>query len=289
LFLDSEVALTRGNPVSLAALLGQLHPGFGSFTGMIDATDEDPALFGQVIFSLGEHSARISFLCPEKNTCTMSLGLLLDGLIRKAGEWGAFNLVAEVEELNPLFEKLRRQSFSVYAWQRIWQMFPGTAPATGGGAWKPASAADEINMRSLFQILVPPLVQSAEPWPARRPRALVYRVKDELLAYVDARFGPDGIFLQPLFHPDVQNLAELLAELVNAVSPLMGRPVYLCVRSYQAWLETALDQMNTRAAPRRALLVKRLALAQRAAVPSRLAVLEKRQAEPTAPLVQNLK
>jgi hypothetical protein len=65
----------------------------------------------------------------------------------------------------------------------------------------------------------------------------------------------------------------------------LGRPVYLSVRSYQAWLETSLQQLDGQLLPRQALLVKHLVQAQRVEAPARLGVLENRQAEPTATIV----
>lgn len=290
LYLNSEMALTRGSPVSLSAMLTQLHPAYGIFTGVSVSGNGDPPLVGQVVYALGEHSARLSYVLPEKAACVRGFSSLLEGLTYKAVEWGAFHLLAEVEELNPAFETLRRGGFSVYALQRVWQLLPQADFAKSARHWQPANPMDEVVLRNLYHNLVPPLVQGAEPWPARRPSVLVLRQKEEVQAYVNVIYGANGIFMQPLFHPDVQNVADLLADLITAVSPQMGRPVYLAVRSYQAWLETALEQMNTRADARRALLVKHLALAQRVpATASRRALLENRQTETNAPMAQNMK
>ena len=50
-----------------------------------------------------------------------------------------------------------------------------------------------------------------------------------------------------------------LSSLLNCVPDRRGRPVYLCVRSYQAWLEPALEDLGAKSAPRQAVMVKHLA------------------------------
>jgi hypothetical protein len=75
--------------------------------------------------------------------------------------------------------------------------------------------------------------------------------------------------------------------LVNQRNPL-GRPIYLAVRSYQAWLETVVRDLECRVGPRQALMVKHLVAQQRITAPvARHSVLEKYTAEPSVPLVHN--
>jgi hypothetical protein len=60
--------------------------------------------------------------------------------------------------------------------------------------------------------------------------------------------------------------------------------VYVCVRSYQAWLESPLEELGAEAAPRQAVMVKRLAKAVRE--PQIVPVMEKvlGKAKPAAPV-----
>jgi hypothetical protein len=148
---------------------------------------------------------------------------------------------------------------------------------------------DEIALRSLYQSLVPPLVQSAEPFVLNSHQGLVYRHKHgEVQGYVESRRGPRGVYLQPVIHPDVEDSQGLLVDLLQALPALyLGRPVYIAVRSYQSWLEAALEDLHGQAAPRQALFVKHLASAQRVLATNKRLVMEKQQAEPTAPMVNN--
>ena len=109
-----------------------------------------------------------------------------------------------------------------------------------------------------------------------------------MLAYVEGMYGPAGIVLYPLIHPGVDNVSELLADLLHNLPSRLGRPVYMAVRSYQAWLETSLQQLDGQFSPRQALLVKHLVTPQRVGVLARYGVMEKTQAEPTASMVQSV-
>ncbi len=93
--------------------------------------------------------------------------------------------------------------------------------------------------------------------------------------------------MQPLIHPAVENVSRVLASLLARQPTLLGRPVFLAIRSYQAWLETIVRDLEFQVAPRQALMVKHLVLHQRDVAPARHAVLEKYSTEPTAPMIQN--
>jgi hypothetical protein len=288
--LNSALALTRGNPAGPLAILAQMHLERGSFTGVVPRSNGEPPLIGQMIYVSGERSAHLSFMAPDNASQAAGLPALFEGLASQAGEWGAFNLLAEVEELAPIFENLRRAGFCVYAWQRIWQLPPlGSGEGRPPNHWKPASPVDEFAIRSLYQSLVPPLVQSAEPLSARTPQGLVYHQEGEVLAYAEGMRGPRGIYLQPVIHPGAECVPDLLDDLPYALPiHLFGRPVYIAIRSYQAWLESAMEEMHARVTPRQALFVKHLMSAQRVPVTNkRLGVLEQHQAEPTAPMINN--
>ncbi len=289
LCLDSTLDLTRGNPVGVLAALAQLHPARGSYTGVATGKDGEQNLIGQFINTAGNPSARLSFFAPGAAAASPLLTGLLEGLAWQAGDWGAFHLVGEIDELSPAFEPLRKSGFTVYAWQRIWKLQP-LPPVNGKEApsWRGVSSVDEFAVRSLYQNLVPPLVQSAEPLPSQRLRGLVYLQNDEIMAYVNWVEGPRGLFLHPIIHPDLTNYGDLLRSLVQNL-PRMGRPVYLAVRSYQSWLENALSDLPAEASPRHALLVKHLATLQRVPLNARLGADTRSSNVPTTTMVnQNI-
>ncbi len=288
LSLDSAQTLTRGSLANFPMALVQFLPTYGSYTALAHPADGSPDLIGQVTYAPGSRSARLTFLAPAHAARSPELPGLLEKLVSQAGKWGAFHVLGDVDELSPAFEGLRKSGFSVYAWQRVWKLDPlplGSAPTLP--AWQPVSGTDEPAVRSLFQNLVPPLVQSAEPLPNRRLRGLAFRQDGEILAYVEGTYGRHGLFLHPLVHPDLTEYRELVRSLMQSL-PRLGRPVYLAVRSYQSWLENALADLPAQASPRHVLLVKHLATLQRVPLSARLGVETRSSEVPTTSIVNQV-
>ena len=297
---DSTQALTQGSPVGPVALLQRLNPAVGSYTGITTSASGATPIIGHMQHTFGDRSARIVFLMPESGLNQPVLYDLLESMAVQAGSWGAFHLLAEIEENGCALEGLRRSGFAVYAWQRIWKFFHNGDNNHGGAAngngknstslWKPASSIDEVSVRNLYQALVPPLVQSAEPLTTRKLSGWVYRQDNEILAYVEGQSGPHGIYLQPLIHPAVENISQVLSSLLLHQPGRQSRPVFLAIRSYQAWLEPVVRDLECQVGPRQALLVKHLVMHQRDIVPARHMVLEKYSSEPvvsSVPIVNN--
>ncbi len=120
-------------------------------------------------------------------------------------------------------------------------------------------------MRFLYYNLVPGLVQQVEPPPTNRLQGLVYYRGTELLAYIDLKYGPRGIWAQPFVHPDAEAVTDNLLCLLQDLPYRSGRPVYVCVRSYQAWLESEIQSIGAQPAPRQAVMVRHLAISRRVA------------------------
>jgi len=152
--------------------------------------------------------------------------------------------------------------------------------------WRPISAMDEIAVRNLYQNLVPPLVQSAEPLVSHHVRRMAYWQNNEIMGYVNWTQGPLGLVVRPLVHPDLTEYGALVRSLMSSL-PRLGRPVYLTVRSYQSWLENALADLPAEVSPRHALLVKHLATLQRMPVGARLGVDPLSPEVPTASILNH--
>jgi hypothetical protein len=268
-------------------LFAQIHPARDSYTSVAPAENGVSPLFGHVNYLMGERSARVAYITPENASILSALPMLLDDLARQSGEWGAYHLLAEIDETSPAFEAFRLSGFSVFAWQRIWKLPLEMIDNPVDPDWIPAGLEQENNIRSLFLALVPPLVMAAEPTSVHTFQGLVCSQKGEAVAYADVEFGPKGIYVKPLFHPDAVDVDCLIHALVTALPNQSGRPIYLSVRSYQSWLENALVELGAEAAPRQAVLVKHLIARQRSPVRERsLQALEQRRVEPSAPMAR---
>ena len=289
IYLDNASALTRKNSAGLPQILLNLDPAVGSFTGISPAANGLTAWIGQMVYRLGRRSARLSYLLPEDRENLQNLPALLEGLTTQAGAWGAFNLIAEIEEGSPLFEPFRRVGFFVYSRQEVWRIDrPLTTPADAANLWRVAGDEDGQVIRNLYNCLMPPLAQSAEP-PAAVPKGLLFAQDGETLAYTEVTSGTRGVYLVPLVHPSVDHVDDLLAGLVQRFNPTPQKPVYVAVRSYQAGLDSSLEEIHAQTAPRQALMVKRLAHLQPAEVRNgRRVLIETRQPEASAPILQNI-
>jgi hypothetical protein len=132
--------------------------------------------------------------------------------------------------------------------------------------------------------LIPGLVQQVEPFPAERLHGLVYCQENDLLAYVELKYGHRGIWAQPFVHPDLEDASPRLAGLLAVLPNRLSRPVYLCVRSYQSWLEPGLESMGAEPSPRQAMMVKHLAIPQKALRTLSLPAIEGGRPEISAPI-----
>ncbi len=251
LTLDSARALTRGNPLGAAALLSYLNPRRSTFTAV--ASENGAVLIGQVTLTELDTSARLTFLAPDDGPEALTVPLV-ESLAAQAGEWGAFHILAEVDEDSAAFPSLRQAGFSMYAWQRVWKLAPAEN-RDGGRTWRPVREVDWPAVQSLHNQIVPALLQPIETLP-RAAVGLVCREGSELQAFVRVSKGPAGTFLQPLIPPDCDCTPQLAAMLGTLGS--LRRPAYVCVRSYHAWLEAVLADLGAEPGPQQAVMVKRL-------------------------------
>lgn len=272
LFPDNVRALTWGSAaVPAAAVMTPLSSALGIFTSVSqEPTPEQPALIGQVVHPQNSSYARMAFLAPESALEPQQLVPLLEGLIHQVGERGAQNLLAEIDEKSLAFDALRQSQFSIFARQHIWRVIKPPQAAAGIGGWRDVLPIDEINVRKLYNELVPGLVQQVEPPPWEDLRGYAFYQQGELRAYTQVLSGPCGIWMQPFIHPEMDQAGARLVQLVADLRPRKKRPLYLCLRSYQAWLSSYMDALDAHCGPSQGVMVRRLTAAVKKPALSRL-------------------
>jgi hypothetical protein len=261
LFLDTQLVLTNG-PIfaPTGALLSFLSPKMSVFTSVYVSSDRKTlALFGQVTHYPGASSAHISFLTPSSSVNGTGLPELVEQMVIQVGERGALHLLAEADEQTEIFELLRQIGFGVYARQQIWKLSDQPAARTSLGFRRATNSRDLAGVKFLYANLVPGLVQQVEPSPANQMRGLVYYRGNELLAFVELRYGRRGIWVQPFIHPDAENVVDPIFSFLKDLPYRRSRPVYICVRSYQAWLESALEKTGAQPGLSQGVMVRHLA------------------------------
>lgn len=285
LFPDSIPTLTWGETlVPARAALSPLATAMGVFTSVSADKEQDTQLIGQVVHSPGAAFAHFTFLAPDHAVTSPLLLPLLEDLTKQAGGRGAQSVIAEVDERAEIFEALRQAGFSIYARQRIWR-FTALSDGSGDGPnWQPLISRDEFPVRTLYNELVPALVQQVEPAPRQRLGGRVLFHQGDLWGYASHASGPKGVWLQPYLHPEAEHPEELLGQLLSGLGPRRKRPLFVCVRSYQGWLESALETLGGEPGPRQAVMVKRTAQVQKSAEAYKLPAIEGGRAEITTPM-----
>lgn len=104
------------------------------------------------------------------------------------------------------------------------------------------------------------------------------------MAYVDLRSGPRGMWLLPFVHMDADKIEEDLGNLLASLRPSRRKPIYLCLRSYQTWLQAALHNLGAQVGPRQAVMVRWTARRVKVKVGKHVISGEAHRAEPTMPI-----
>jgi hypothetical protein len=276
--LDTTRLLTRGNPLGAGGFLSYFNVARHIYSGV--AQEDGITLLGNVIHTQGDTFAKLVYLAPKTNLTNPGLPGLVEDLSVEAGKWGAFHLRAELDEASEAFPVLREAGFSVYASQRIWNL-SHIPPGTSTERWAAAQAVDLAAIQSLHYQIIPPLLQPVEQSP-KKASGLIST--DGIKCYVNMARGPRGILLMPFIHPETTDVAERLVSLLNHIPARGSRPVYLCIRSYQAWLEPILEEMGGKASQPQAVMVKHLARLIKEESPVNAA--EKAWAKPATPIVR---
>lgn len=251
--LDTARTLTRGNPLGAVRLLAYMNPARHVYGAI--ANGEHDSVVGGVIHSQEDTFAKLLYLAPASQLHHPDLPELIENLSAQAGAWGAFHVLAEVDETSDAFIPLRKSGFSVYAWQRMWDVSE-VAEAGAKSDWTRVRSVNLPAVQSLYHQIVPPLLQPMEP----QPKTTVgWMSNHEVKCYVGVIHGVYGIVLTPLIHPEATDVSAKLASLVGHLPDRRNRPVYVCVRSYQAWLEPVLADLGAKAGQRQAVMVKHLA------------------------------
>ena len=305
-FLDSALLMTRGPLLVPGAVFSYLAPAMGIFT-CVASGDGSGRLIGQFIHLIGSPFSHITFFSPVTRLDEPNVSALLDYMLVQLGERGALRLLADVDEHSMAFEALRRQGFAIFTRQRIWQLtgpaatesrpanaiLPDGTPEAiltdtknGKATWRSAISQDEIPIRVLYNNLVPGLVQQIEPIATQRPKGMVYYEQGDLLAYVELKYGHRGIWAHPFVHPDANNVAGKFIDLLRKIPNRRSRPVYICIRSYQAWLEAAIEDLGAEAGPRQAVMAKQLVAPYKVRSTFAIPALEGGQPEITAPVAR---
>jgi hypothetical protein len=251
--LDTARMLTRGNPLGAVGLMSYVNPSRHIYSAIANGEEKDPVL-GGIIHTPDETFAKLYYLAPASQLDHPYLPDLVENLAGQAGTWGAFHILAEVDENSDAFVSLRKSGFSVYAWQRMWDVSEMVGAGLGSG-WTRVRSIHLPSIQSLYHQIVPPLLHPVESQPKA---AIGWMCNEGAKCYVSVSHGMYGIVLTPLMHPDASGVSGKLSGLISNLPDRRNRPVYVRVRSYQAWLEPVLADLGAKPGQRQAVMVKHL-------------------------------
>jgi hypothetical protein len=258
---SNVLELTRGRAISPTVLLSYLTPTTGFFTWV--NIQNDQTILAQLKHNSDTLVGHVSFVAPGRAIKNSGAKALLEHLAKQAGQRGALNLLAEVDELAPAYEVLRQVGFGIYARQRIWKISGDLPNKNPSFQWQTIHDKHNIPINTLFHNVVPGLVGQVESLPSKYLQGLVCVKDGELISYVELKYGYYGIWARPFIHPDVEEVDDHLSSMLASIPDRRSRPIYLCVRTYQSWLEPALAEMDSQSSPLQAVMVKRLAVKQK--------------------------
>ncbi len=223
--------------------------------------EEGVLCYGQIEKRQTRQYAQMCYLGCQEGSDPLSICRVLEPLVKSAGAWKAWGVLAELPESSPLFEGFRKAGFTTWARQNIYQLDSKEKHDDETTIqWRLWTSEDISSLNKLYKEVVPYSVQCIEPVTRKAALGLVaFQQNGQLAAYADLEYGPKGVWVQVISSTEV-GAAGLLQALPGAIPELLGRPVYLCVRSYQPWLDTAMEEAGNSKSEAQILLVKHLVL-----------------------------
>lgn len=259
--LDSEMGLTRDARGQHSLLLSSLLFRRGIYT-LVGRSEEKPVV-GQFRYRSDDTVAHIVYLAPTLDETTPDTVWLhvLDAMAREAGKHGAHSLVAEVETNSRLFSTLRNAGYATYSRQIIWRHDPIhlEEDEVQIQLCEESDVSDHTGILSLVANIVPTILHQVA-MPDSDMHGLVYRKDGRIEAYIGISEGKQGVYLLPYLHPDVSTEAgKIISAAIAQTSRAAKVPIYVCVRSYQNWLDHVMLDLDFEQWTEQAVMVKQIA------------------------------
>lgn len=215
----------------------------------------------QLRHARGDQHAHVAYLAPSlEHGADEDLWMAaLDALAEVAGERGATDIIAEVEEASSAVVVLRRCNFAIYARQMIWCRPPGNLPEAPSSLRR-ARAVDEFGIMALYCALVPGLMQQVEPSPIATDRQYILDDSDSIVGVVAACQGWQGTLIEVYLHPRAHDCATEVISGALLHLKAHENPIYCRVRRYEVWPSDALMRLGFAPIGEQVVMVRHTAL-----------------------------
>jgi len=258
--LDAVRLHTRGKPFNLRNVMQRIAP-LVEQEALIFQEPSGQSCYGQIEKRQSKTYAQMCYLGCQDEVDPIYLTKVLEALVKKAGGWKSYGVLADLPEKSPLFDSFRKAGFCIWARQKVYLLDSGKEGKKGAAqGWRVWNSQDINAMTDIYKAVVPAATQMLEPLTRKSALGLVaYRGDGQLAAFTDLEYGPKGVWAQLVTDPQAE-LESLISTLPRSIPDLLGRPVYLCVRSYQPWLEDLVERLGFQEKGSYILLVKHLVL-----------------------------
>ena len=255
--LYAELALTRHPRPLQSALAGFFSLSGNGLRTYVLREDQDESKLNGLI-QLRDRPERkysaITFVAPAVRLNHTSSARevwerLLDYVAVQSGRSGIHHLVAEAPEGSEALDVLYHAGFAIYVRQDIYRLTHSRDTVLTEPLLRTCQTGDEWGVHQLYHNTVPRLAQLADGAPrmsrSGAVRGYVLEDRQEIVAYLQVRRGPDGAWLNLLVHPRAEARA---AAIVDYGLSLFGSsweaPIYCGVRRYQEWLGRPLESLG---------------------------------------------
>ncbi len=254
--LHTEFALTRQPRPLQSALAGffSLNSRHGLRTYILREEDDEAQHCGFVQLrecEPGQHGI-ITYIAPNLQANDHGVevwGHLLDYAAAQAGRLGVQHLIAEAAEDSDAVEALQRAGYAIYLRQDILRLKRTRLTISAEPILRPGESRDEWDVQQLYMNTVPRLAQQAEGLPrlsrTGAVRSYVMEDRQEIVAYLQIRRGPDGAWFKVFVHPRAEMKAAAVIEYgLSLIGSNWNAPIYCGVRRYQEWLHRPLESLG---------------------------------------------
>jgi hypothetical protein len=258
-------------------------PNNHQFTGTALGEQGFHCSIGQI--NMEDESAKLVYVFPHTNEKDGSLAILLDCLIKQSGEMGAKRLITTINDDEEFFSVLRYVGFCQVCNQQVWEN-PATTIQTDQSQdrWQTTTEKDLPSIRALYKKIAPAVVQASLPLSASHFPGLIMREDGNITGFAEVHMHEDNIFIIPHVLSSGQNKKTLSS--LSIVFHRSRKKIYFCIRSYQPWLDTALEATARIIGRPQSILVKHLTHAVKVTVEDHHPVaVRNHHAEPTTPIM----
>jgi hypothetical protein len=205
--------------------------------------------------------------------------VLLQEVLRAAGQEGVVRLFAQVDKESPVIEAFSATGFDAFAQALTWRLKACPDGQHGRENIRAYQPRDEMGLFGLYRRITPERVQTAEGQFTSATRHLrlghadqefILSVDGEVRGYLGLMRGPKGVLLRIAGDPNDKEGREALLDqgLQHVSSHYTGHPIYVQSREYEGGWSGLLAKYKAEVVSKQTLLVKHLAIRIREAVPN---------------------